>query len=140
MIEILLEPVCTENRKAIQYFFGTIQAEPLHLISETCMISIRLMSASLAACGKKDNTTYDLLLCIFLGTLGVHRFYEGKIRTGILWLCALGLGGIGCHDAEDFCRLANPEEVFITFFHHGSTILYKKILNCTHGMIYNVTD
>ena len=43
---------------------------------------------------EKSKTT-DLLLCIFLGTLGVHRFYEGKIGTGILWLCTLGLGGIG---------------------------------------------
>ena len=42
---------------------------------------------------KSKNT--DLLLCIFLGTLGVHRFYEGKIGTGILWLCTLGLFGIG---------------------------------------------
>ena len=43
---------------------------------------------------QKSKTT-DLLLCIFLGTLGVHRFYEGKIGTGILWLCTLGLFGIG---------------------------------------------
>ena len=37
----------------------------------------------------------DALLCFFLGWLGVHRFYEGKIGTGILWLCTLGLGGVG---------------------------------------------
>lgn len=43
---------------------------------------------------QKSKTT-DLLLCIFLGTLGVHRFYEGKIGTGILWLCTIGLFGIG---------------------------------------------
>jgi len=37
----------------------------------------------------------DALLCFFLGYLGIHRFYEGKILTGILWLCTGGLGGIG---------------------------------------------
>lgn len=36
-----------------------------------------------------------LILCIFLGTLGVHRFYVGKSKSGILYLCTLGLFGIG---------------------------------------------
>lgn len=35
-------------------------------------------------------------LCLFLGVLGVHKFYEGKIIMGILYLCTYGLCGIGC--------------------------------------------
>lgn len=36
-----------------------------------------------------------LLLCIFLGGLGAHKFYEGRILFGILYLFTLGLFGFG---------------------------------------------
>ena len=42
---------------------------------------------------EKDWLT-TLLLCIFLGGLGVHRFYAGKIGTGILQLITVGGCGI----------------------------------------------
>ncbi|MEX1030093.1 MAG: TM2 domain-containing protein [Paenibacillaceae bacterium] len=45
-----------------------------------------------------------LLLAFFLGTLGVHRFYVGKIGTGILMLVTLG--GLGVWVLIDFITIA----------------------------------
>ena len=35
-----------------------------------------------------------LLLCFFIGILGVHRFYVGKVGTGVLQLVTFGGLGI----------------------------------------------
>lgn len=35
------------------------------------------------------------LLAFFLGGFGVHRFWVGKIATGLLWFFTFGLFGFG---------------------------------------------
>ncbi len=45
--------------------------------------------------GRPKNKWTAFLLCLFLGYFGAHKFYEGKIGMGILYLFTAGLCGIG---------------------------------------------
>ena len=51
---------------------------------------------------QKSKTT-TALLCFFLGVLGVHRFYTGKIGTGVIQL--LTGGGFLIWAAIDFIMI-----------------------------------
>ena len=44
---------------------------------------------------KPKNKWTALLLCLFLGGVGAHKFYEGKVGMGILYILTIGLFGIG---------------------------------------------
>lgn len=48
-----------------------------------------------------------LLLCFFLGAFGAHRFYVGKIKTGVLMLVTLG--GLGIWALVDLVLIACGE-------------------------------
>ena len=39
--------------------------------------------------------TVALILCIFLGFLGAHKFYVGKTGMGLIYLFTGGIFGIG---------------------------------------------
>ena len=45
-------------------------------------------------CSEKD-WTITLVLCLLGGGIGAHRYYVGKVGTGILYTLTVGLFGIG---------------------------------------------
>ena len=45
--------------------------------------------------GKAKDKWIAFLLCLFFGVLGFHKFYEGRVGAGLLYLCTAGLFGIG---------------------------------------------
>ncbi len=62
--------------------------------------------------GKPKNKWVAFILCFFFGGFGVHRFYEGKVGTGILWLFTAGLFGIGWL-VDLICILCKPETYYV---------------------------
>lgn len=44
---------------------------------------------------KSKGIAYVLWLISVCGWLGLHRFYLGKIGTGLLWIITFGVGGLG---------------------------------------------
>jgi|TARA_B100001971_G_C17707669_1_gene294866 TM2 domain-containing membrane protein YozV len=59
---------------------------------------------STASGNSEKSFVATLILCILLGGLGVHRFYVGKIWTGVLML--LTLGGLGIWTLVDLIVIA----------------------------------
>lgn len=45
--------------------------------------------------GRMKDKWVAFFLCLFLGGIGAHKFYEGKTGLGILYICTVGLFGIG---------------------------------------------
>lgn len=54
--------------------------------------------------GTWKNKWIALFLCIFLGWIGAHRYYEGKIVSALIYTFTLGILGIGW--IVDIVRLA----------------------------------
>ncbi len=44
---------------------------------------------------KPKNKWIALILCICLGFLGAHKFYEGKAGMGVIYIFTAGIFGIG---------------------------------------------
>lgn len=59
--------------------------------------------------GRRKDKWVAFTLCLLLGMFGAHKFYEGKTGMGVLYLCTLGLCGIGwIVDIISILRKPNP--------------------------------
>jgi len=79
---------------------GTLYFFTLGLLLIGWIIDLFLMPRLEASADRRyvsgeKNYTLAWVLLTFLGLFGVHRFYLGKIFTGILYLFTAGLFGIG---------------------------------------------
>lgn len=54
---------------------------------------------------QRKDIIIELIICVFLGVIGGHKFYKGNIKIGILYLFTGGLLGIGW--ITDIIKLIN---------------------------------
>ncbi len=87
--------ICTACGRQVEELRGMQQQPAQVVINNANNNNVSANNVVAGPVGKQKNKWVAFLLCFFLGYLGIHRFYEGKIGTGILWLLTLGLFGIG---------------------------------------------
>jgi ribosomal protein L40E len=92
--------VQSENEKYCENCGALIAKEAV--VCPKCGVALGALKEKLAKEQRKklENSSEKsrlvaILLCWFLGVFGVHRFYVGKIGTGILWVLTLGCLGVG---------------------------------------------
>ena len=85
--------VCTLCGRQVEEFRSEAQATPNIIINNANSNANQNVNA--ARMGREKNKWIAFLLCLFLGGLGAHKFYEGKVGMGILYLFTVGLCGIG---------------------------------------------
>ncbi len=71
------------------------QVEALKSESPQVVINNTNQAVAQAVGRNARNKWVALALCVLLGWLGAHKFYEGKAGMGVLYLITLGLFGIG---------------------------------------------
>lgn len=65
------------------------------------------------------NRLAALIMCIFFGGLGIHKFYLGKVGMGLLYLFTGGLFGIGWFIDVVLLLLGTPKDKYgypVTWF------------------------
>lgn len=69
-------------------------------------------NANISHNGHAKNKWVAFSLCLFGGYLGLHKFYEGKILLGLVYMFTGGLFGIGWF-VDTICHLFKPNPYYI---------------------------
>lgn len=82
--------ICPQCGCQVAEFKSNAQAQPIYINN-----NVNAVNTVNAQYGKRKNKWVAFVLCLFLGCVGAHKFYEGKVGMGILYICTCGLLGIG---------------------------------------------
>ncbi len=73
---------------------GQMQTAPQNIVIQNTNANVNTNVNRMYG-GRPKNKWVALLLCLFFGYFGVHKFYEGRILAGLLYLFTFGLFGFG---------------------------------------------
>ena len=91
-------PHCGSPTENFQKSSAAQAAPAINIVNTNTAAATATATAAATAPGavyKPRSKVTALLLCIFLGFWGVHRFYVGKIGTGLIWFFTGGFFLIG---------------------------------------------
>ncbi len=90
--------VCTSCGRQVEQLQGMNQ-QPQQIIVNNANNNNNIIrtntNVGMVHLGTPKNKWLAFFLCFFFGVFGVHRFYEGKTGSGLLYLFTVGLCGIG---------------------------------------------
>lgn len=106
--------LCTTCGRQVEQLQGANSAQPQVVInnSNNNVANATAVAAVGINGGKKKSKWVCLCLWAFLGFFGGHKFYDGKIGTGILYACTCGLLGIGWF-IDLFAILNKPNPYYV---------------------------
>ena len=88
---------------------NTASAAPQRVIENQYQ---NVQSQNAVPVGKEKNKWVALLLLLFFGAVGGHKFYEGKVGMGVLYIFTLGLLGVGVI-VDFFTLLFKPTHYYV---------------------------
>lgn len=86
--------LCTLCGRQVEELHQAGSAQP-QIVINNANANTNTNTNMVGAMGRPKNKWAAFCLCLFLGWVGAHKFYEGKAGMGILYLFTAGLFGIG---------------------------------------------
>lgn len=93
-IECVICPVCGKQVEELRTQPAPVyQAPPITITNVNQNVNQNVNAA--AVYGRAKNKWVAFFLCLFFGIFGAHKFYEGRVGMGLLYIFTMGLFGIG---------------------------------------------
>ncbi len=87
--------ICTACGRQVEEMKAATAAATPNIVINNANSNVNTNQVGVNGFIRPKNKWVALLLCVFLGYFGAHKFYEGKAGMGILYIFTCGIFGIG---------------------------------------------